>query len=76
MTTTAPGPPVPEILDDIRHSREGKPCVVAIKTNDRIAADSMAVSFRGAHHLASITPPPCLPPGANMDFHLYHLDAR
>jgi len=71
LTRTAP--PVPEILDDIRRSRLGMPCVVAIKTNDQIAGDSLARSFRGAHHLASVSPNPILPTGANMDFHLYLL---
>ncbi|MER5866195.1 hypothetical protein [Kitasatospora sp. NPDC002040] len=66
-------PPVPEILDDIRRSRDGRPCLVAIKTNDRIAHDSLARSFTGAQHLRSITPTPTLPHGANMDFHLYRL---
>ncbi|MCL3992131.1 hypothetical protein [Streptomyces lavenduligriseus] len=71
LTRTAP--PVPEILDDIRRSRDGLPCHIAIKTNDRIAHDSLARSFTGARHLAAITPEPSLPYGANMDFHLYEL---
>ncbi|MFJ6756312.1 hypothetical protein ACIQNK_15010 [Streptomyces sp. NPDC091273] len=60
-------------LDDIRRSRDGRPCLVAVKTNDRIAHDSLDRSFAGAEHLRSITPPPVLPYGANMDFHLYRL---
>lgn len=68
-------PPVPEILDDIRRSRDGLSCHIAIKTNDRIAHDSLTRSFTGARHLRRITPEPCLPHGANMDFHLYELHA-
>jgi hypothetical protein len=71
LTRTAP--PVPEIVDDIRQSRSGAPCLVAIKTNDQIAGDSLSRSFADARHLASITPIPVLPRGANMDFHLYSL---
>ncbi|MGW2749075.1 hypothetical protein [Streptomyces sp. NPDC001450] len=71
LTRTAP--PVPRILDDIMRAREGRPCLVAIKTNDQIAHDSLARSFAGAEHLRSITPPPALPHGANMHFHLYRL---
>ncbi|KRA82456.1 hypothetical protein ASE09_15315 [Streptomyces sp. Root66D1] len=73
LDLTRTSPPVPEILDDIRRSRGGLPCHVAIKTNDQIAHDSLARSFAGARHLATITPDPCLPHGANMDFHLYEL---
>ncbi|WP_116209553.1 hypothetical protein [Streptomyces olivoreticuli] len=72
LTRTAP--PVPRILDDIRRSRNGRPCLVAIKTNDQIADNSLARSFVGARHLRSITPRPVLPHGANMDFHLYRLE--
>ncbi|CAL9287167.1 hypothetical protein [Streptomyces sp. SudanB182_2057] len=71
LTRTAP--PVPEILNDIRRSRDGLPCHIAIKTNDHIAHDSLTRSFTGARHLATITPQPSLPHGANMDFHLYEL---
>ncbi|MEU8975304.1 hypothetical protein AB0D11_39805 [Streptomyces monashensis] len=73
LDLTRTSPPVPEILDDIRRSREGVPCLVAIKTNDQIAHDSLARSFTDARHLRSITPQPTLPHGANMDFHLYEL---
>jgi Conserved hypothetical protein 95 len=69
-------PPIPEILRDILRSRQDRPCVVVIKTNDQIANDSLALSFRGARHLATVTPPPALPVGANMDFHLYLLGSR
>jgi hypothetical protein len=31
---------------------------------------TLARSFAGARHLRSITPPPTLPYGVNMDFHL------
>ncbi|MDH6133397.1 putative RNA methylase [Kitasatospora sp. MAA4] len=69
----ATSPPVPAILDDIRRHRAGLPCLVAIKTNDQIAGDSLTTSFRDAIHLRTITPEPTLPYGANMDFHLYRL---
>ncbi|MEU9189564.1 hypothetical protein AB0D14_34495 [Streptomyces sp. NPDC048484] len=73
LDLTRTSPPVPEILDDIRRSRDGLPCHIAIKTNDQIAHDSLDRSFTGARHLATITPAPSLPSGANMDFHLYEL---
>lgn len=66
-------PPVKEILDDIRRSRDGRSCLVAIKTNDQIANDSLQVSFKEASHLAWIRPPRTLPHGANMEFHIYRL---
>ncbi|MFE2247039.1 class I SAM-dependent RNA methyltransferase [Streptomyces lavendulae] len=71
LTRTAP--PVPRILDDITRSRAGRPCLIAVKTNDLIAHDSLDRAFTGAEHLRSITPPPVLPHGANMHFHLYRL---
>ncbi|MFI0743174.1 hypothetical protein ACH4PU_34630 [Streptomyces sp. NPDC021100] len=74
LDLTLTSPPVPEILQDIRRTRDGLPCNVAIKTNDQIAHDSLARSFAGAEHLATVTPSPQLPYGANMDFHLYRLD--
>ncbi|MCX4856240.1 RsmD family RNA methyltransferase [Streptomyces canus] len=73
LDLTRTSPPVPEILDDIRRSRDGLPCYIAIKTNDQIAHDSLTRSFTGAQHLRTITPTPTLPHGANMDFHLYRL---
>ncbi|WP_406367733.1 hypothetical protein [Streptomyces sp. NBC_01546] len=73
LDLTRTSPPVPEILDDIRRSRDGLPCYIAIKTNDQIASNSLNRSFTGAHHLQSVTPTPTLPHGANMDFHLYRL---
>jgi len=66
-------PPVPGILADIQGSRLGHPCFIAIKTNDQISNDSLSRSFHGAQHLVSVTPPPYLPAGANMNFHLYVL---
>ncbi|MGR6998856.1 hypothetical protein ACU686_13130 [Yinghuangia aomiensis] len=59
--TTRTSPPVPEILDDIRRSRHGLPCYIAIKTNDRIAHDSLNRSFTDTTHLRTITPNPCCP---------------
>ncbi|MEU7047783.1 hypothetical protein [Streptomyces eurythermus] len=41
--------------------------------HDQIAHDPLARSFTGARHLATVTPEPSLPYGANMDFHLYEL---
>ncbi|MFD9339806.1 hypothetical protein ACFWBF_36320 [Streptomyces sp. NPDC060028] len=73
LDLTRTSPPVSEILDDIRRSRNGLPCHIAIKTNDQIAHDSLTRAFTGARHLRSITPAPFLPYGANMDFHLYRL---
>ncbi|MFJ3961778.1 class I SAM-dependent methyltransferase [Streptomyces sp. NPDC090036] len=73
LDLTRTSPPVPEILDDIRRSRNGLPCYIAIKTNDQIAHDSLDRSFAGWLHLQSITPAAALPYGANMDFHLYRL---
>ncbi|MDN3261945.1 RsmD family RNA methyltransferase [Streptomyces sp. CSDS2] len=74
LDLTRTSPPVPEILDDIRHARAGMPCLVAIKTNDHIAHDSLAHSFAGHRHLRTITPAATLPHGANMDFHIFRLD--
>lgn len=71
LTRTAP--PVPRILDDISRSRDGRPCLIAIKTNDQIAHDSLDRAFADAERLGRITPAPTLPRGANMDFHLYRL---
>lgn len=71
LTRTAP--PLPEILDDIRRSRDGLPCLVVIKTNDRILDDSLHRSLGDAVHLHSFTPEPLLPPGLNAAFHLYRL---
>ncbi len=73
LDLTRTSPPVPDILDDIRRFRDGLPCLVAIKTNDQIVHDSLERSFAGARHVRSITPPPVLPYGANVDFHLYEL---
>jgi predicted RNA methylase len=67
-------PPVREILGDIRRSRHGRPCLVAIKTNDQIAGGSLDDAFREATYVRSATPPPTLPYGANMDFHVYRMD--
>ncbi|MEZ7129044.1 class I SAM-dependent methyltransferase [Nonomuraea sp. AD125B] len=75
LDLTATAPPVPEILADITASRQGAPCLIVIKTNDRIAHDSLQRCFAAAEHLASITPAPTLPAGANMDFHLFRLSA-
>jgi hypothetical protein len=69
----ATSPPVPQILADITASRDGTPCLVVIKTNDQIARDSLSRSFARARPLATVTPPPFLPHGANMNFHLYRL---
>lgn len=73
LDLTRTSPPVPDILDAIHRSRDGLPCLVAIKTNDQIAHDSLARSFARARHLQSVTPAPALPYGANVDFHLYEL---
>ncbi|UPZ26405.1 methyltransferase domain-containing protein [Streptomyces sp. LRE541] len=73
LDLTRTSPPVPEILQDILRSRDGEPCLVAIKTNDQIANDSLATAFSSAVHLRTITPKATLPYGANMDFHLYRL---
>ena len=75
LDLTLTSPPVPEILNDIRRSRRGVPCLVVIKTNDRIAHDSLNVLFRDAVHLRTITPEPTLPYGANPSFHIYRLGA-
>ncbi|GGP86460.1 class I SAM-dependent methyltransferase [Streptomyces melanogenes] len=76
LDLTRTSPPVPEILDEVRRSRDGLPCLVAIKTNDHIAHDSLHHSFAGAQHLRTVTPAPTLPFGANMDFHVYRLDGN
>ncbi|MGW0917190.1 class I SAM-dependent methyltransferase [Streptomyces sp. NPDC002784] len=67
------GPPVREIIEDIHRSRNGRPCLIAIKTNDQIAHDSLTRCFTDAQHLRSLTPSPTLPPGANMNYHIYRL---
>ncbi|MEU6208397.1 hypothetical protein ABZ891_00560 [Streptomyces sp. NPDC047023] len=74
LDLTRTSPPVPEVLGHIRASRAGMPCYVAVKTNDQLAHDSLDRSFAGSVHLRTVTPPPTLPRGANMDFHLYRLD--
>lgn len=73
LDLAATSPPVPQILADIAASRAGTPCLVVIKTNDQIARDSLSRAFAAARHLATITPAPVLPYGANMDFHVYRL---
>ncbi|WP_171164259.1 hypothetical protein [Streptomyces sp. I05A-00742] len=73
LDLTRTSPPVPDILDDIRRSRDGLPCLIAIKASDRIAHDSLRLAFAKSHRLRSITPPPTLPHGANLAFHLYEL---
>lgn len=74
LDLTRTSPPVPEILDAVRRSRDGRPCLVVIKTKDRIARDSLATSFAGARHLRTIARPPTLPYGSNRRFHIYRLD--
>lgn len=64
-------PPVPEIIDDICRSRQGRSCLIVIKTNDRIANNSLAKSFRYAAHLRTIAPAATLPYGVNTQFHIY-----
>ncbi|MBC3840649.1 hypothetical protein GXW82_11410 [Streptacidiphilus sp. 4-A2] len=74
LTRTAP--PLPEILDDVRRSRDHLPCLVVIKTNDRIVNSSLDNSLGGAVHLHTFTPEPMLPPGLNAEFHIYRLSER
>jgi SAM-dependent methyltransferase len=71
LDLTRTSPPVPEVLDDIRRSRDGVPCLIIIKTNDQLANDSLRDCFQDLTLLRSVTPKPCLPSGANMDFHIY-----
>ncbi|MEV0620938.1 hypothetical protein AB0I81_46965 [Nonomuraea sp. NPDC050404] len=66
-------PPVPEILADILRARDGRPCLVGIKTIDRIRHDSLNVAFAGAHHLRTITGEPPFPDASRMQFHFYRL---
>ncbi|MET9291016.1 hypothetical protein [Streptomyces sp. NPDC003077] len=73
LDLTRTSPPVPDILRDIRRSRDGLPCHIVIKTNDHIARDSLHRTFTDATHLHTHTPAPSLPYGANMRFHLYRL---
>ncbi|GAA2969743.1 RsmD family RNA methyltransferase [Streptomyces enissocaesilis] len=75
LDLTRTSPPVPEILDDIRRSRNGLLCHIVIKTSDQIAHNSLARSFTRARHLTTITPDPLLPYGTNMNFHLYELNS-
>ncbi len=74
LTRTAP--PVPELLDDVRRSRDDLPCLVVIKTNDRIVNGSPDSPSAGAVRLRSFTPEPLLPPGLNAEFHIYRLGGR
>ncbi|MBR7833012.1 class I SAM-dependent methyltransferase [Actinospica durhamensis] len=67
-------PPVHEILADIRRSRAGQSCLLVVKTNDQLLPGTMERAFHSATHLRSVTPPPTLPYGANMDFHVFRLD--
>ncbi|MFF2146406.1 hypothetical protein [Kitasatospora sp. NPDC058190] len=64
------------LLDDIRRSRGGLPCLVVIKTNDRIVNSSLDRSTGGAVRLGSFTPEPLLPPGLNAEFHVHRLSER
>ncbi|MDI3405634.1 class I SAM-dependent RNA methyltransferase [Streptomyces cavernicola] len=56
-------PPVPEILDGIIRSRAGLSCLIAVKTTDLIARDSLAVAFKDATHLRTIHSGTALPRG-------------
>lgn len=69
----ATSPPVPAILADILRSRGHRPCLVAIKTIDRILHDSLNVAFTGARHLRTITGEQPFPDGTRMQFHFYRL---
>jgi hypothetical protein len=69
-------PPVPEIIDDICRSRQGRSCLIVIKTNDRIANNSLARSFSCAAHLRTIAPVATLPYGVNTQFHIYRTCAE
>lgn len=73
LDLTRTTPPVPEILADIRRARAGRPCLVAIKTNDKIAHDSLDTAFHDATHLRTVRTADTLPHGANMRFHIYRL---
>ncbi|NJP93888.1 hypothetical protein HCN51_31370 [Nonomuraea sp. FMUSA5-5] len=64
-------PPVPEILADILRARDGRPCLVGIKTIDRILHDSLNAAFAGARHLRTIANERAFPDGARMQFHFY-----
>ncbi|EYF00844.1 hypothetical protein [Chondromyces apiculatus] len=64
-------PPLGTILEDIRESREGKGFLVVIKTNDRIARNSLRRAFGSARHLHACMPTPTLPTGSNVHFHLF-----
>ncbi|MYW05760.1 hypothetical protein [Streptomyces sp. SID3343] len=74
LDLTRTTPPVPEILADIRRARAGHPCLVAIKTNDKIAHDSLETSFHDATHVRTVPAHRTLPWGANMEVHVYRLD--
>ncbi|RKT09551.1 hypothetical protein BX285_6646 [Streptomyces sp. 1114.5] len=76
LDLTRTEPPVPQILDDVRRSRDGLPCLVVIKTNDRIVNGSLDGSFEGGVHLRSFVPEPVLPTGLNAEFHIYRLGER
>jgi 16S rRNA G966 N2-methylase RsmD len=73
LDLTRTTPPVPEILADIRRVRAGQPCVVVIKTNDKIAHDSLGATFRAATHVRTVPADRILPHGANMDYHVYRV---
>ncbi|AQZ62366.1 unnamed protein product [[Actinomadura] parvosata subsp. kistnae] len=66
-------PPVPEILDDILRARDGRSCLVGIKTIDRILHDSLNVAFADARHLRTITSERPFPDGSRMQFHFYRI---
>lgn len=76
LDLTRTSPPVPEIVEDIRGSRDRVPCLVVIETGDRVVHDSLASAFRNAVHLRTLVPEPALPHRPGSHFHLYRLDGR
>ncbi|GFF77489.1 hypothetical protein IFM61392_08464 [Aspergillus lentulus] len=69
LDLTQTSPSVKDIVANIRWSRRGVPCYIALKTTDHIVGDSLRLSMTGSTPVASVT---CLPKGpCGIEFHVY-----
>ncbi|GAA2460313.1 hypothetical protein [Streptomyces macrosporus] len=73
LDLTRTSPPVPEIIENIRRSRDCVPCLVVIETSDRVVHGSLEFSFGNAIHLRTLVPEPFPPHRTGSHFHLYRL---
>jgi hypothetical protein len=76
LDLTRTSPPVPEIIGNIRRSRDRVPCLVVIETSDRVLHGSLESSLREAVHLRTFVPKPFPPHRTGSRFHLYRLGER